>query len=151
MRLALIRHAIAQPGENDFARALTGKGRRRFKRVVEGLERLGCEFDACLHSPKVRALETAELLRPLVTGPTTPTPLLARAPTGALLERLKGEQLALVGHEPHLSRLLAWLTTGRVDQDGAFDFKKGGVALLEGTPHPGSMRLLALLPPRLFR
>jgi phosphohistidine phosphatase len=151
MQLTLVRHAIAEDGPDDFARPLSQRGRKRFKQVVRGLDDLGVRFSACLHSPRVRALETAELLADLVDGSLSATPLLAEAPSPALLEALRGEHLVVVGHEPHLSRLLAWLTTGAASGGEAFELKKGAVAQLEGTPTPGGMRLVALLPPRLFR
>jgi phosphohistidine phosphatase len=151
MQLTLVRHAIAEDGPDDFARPLSRRGRKRFKQVVRGLDRLGVRFSACLHSPRVRALETAELLADLVDGALTATPLLAEAPSPALLEALRGDHLAIVGHEPHLSRLLAWLTTGAANAGEAFELKKGAVAQLEGTPTPGGMRLVALLPPSVFR
>jgi phosphohistidine phosphatase len=150
MQLALVRHALAEAGDDDFARPLSRKGRRRFKQVVTGLEGLGLHFERVLHSPKVRALETAELLGPLAEGLEV-TALLAEPPTPALLDALQGEALALVGHEPWLSMLLCWLTTGLPEHAPAFALRKGGVALLEGTPEPRGMRLLAFLPPRALR
>jgi phosphohistidine phosphatase len=150
MNLALVRHALAEDGDDDFSRPLSRKGRRRFREVVEGLEGLGLHFERVLHSPKLRALETAELLSTVADGLEV-TALLAEAPSPALLEALTGQTLALVGHEPWLSRLLAWLTTGEAELAPHFALRKGGVALLEGTPVPKGMRLKALLPPRVLR
>ena len=150
MDLALIRHAPAAEGADDASRPLTRKGRRRFKAVVHRLDALGLHFDAVLHSPKLRALETAELLAPLADRLEV-TALLAQPPSPTLLEALKGKTLAVVGHEPWLSRLLAWLATGQAELGEHFTLRKGGVALLEGTPVPKGMRLAALLPPRVLR
>ena len=62
-----------------------------------------------------------------------------------------GETVAVVGHEPWLSELIAWLVVGEpADGDARFRMKKGGVAQLRGTPRPGRMQLRALLPPKLF-
>lgn len=150
MDLALVRHAIAEDGDDDFSRPLSRKGRRRFQEVVEGLGGLGLHFERVLHSPKLRALETAELLSPLADQLEVTT-LLAEAPSPALLEALAGQTMALVGHEPWLSQLLAWLTAGETGLAPHFALRKGGVALLEGTPVPKGMRLTALLPPRVLR
>lgn len=150
MNLALVRHAPAEAGDDDFSRPLSRKGRRRFREVVDGLEELGLHFERVLHSPKLRALETAELLSPLADQLEV-TALLAEAPSPALLEALTGDTVALVGHEPWLSRLLAWLTVGDAALGPHFALRKGGVALLEGTPVPKGMRLAALLPPRVLR
>ncbi|HEY1086687.1 MAG TPA: histidine phosphatase family protein [Archangium sp.] len=150
MQLTLIRHAIAEPGADDAARPLTKKGRRRFERAVETLDELGVRFDRVLHSPKRRAVETAELLAPILDGELVSTPLLARAPGVELWALLTSERLGVVGHEPHLSALLSWLITGEAD-GSAFELKKGGVAQLEGEPSPGGMKLKALFTPRVLR
>lgn len=151
MRLALIRHAIAEEGPDDAARPLSKDGRRRFRREVEALEALGVRFSRVLHSPKRRAVESAELLRPLVDGALVEEPLLAHAPSEELLESLEGEDVALVGHEPHLSTLLAMLVSGDRTLGARVELKKGAVALLEGEPKAGGMALLALLPPKVLR
>lgn len=150
MELTLIRHAIAEDGEDDAARPLSKKGRRRFEATVEALGGLGLTFERVLHSPKRRAVETARLLLPLCEGQLQPTPLLAKEPGVELWELLEGERLAVVGHEPHLSALLSWLVTGQ--PTGAhFELRKGGVAQLEGEPEPAGMKLCALLTPKVLR
>ncbi len=151
MRLTLIRHAIAEEGADDAARPLSPEGRKRFAREVEGLEALGVRLGRVLHSPKLRALETAELLAGLAPGGLEVSALLAHAPSQALLDALGGDDLALVGHEPHLSTLLAWLVSGDRTLGAHVELKKGAVAVLEGEPRPGGMELVALLPPKVLR
>ncbi len=112
---------------------------------------MGVCFDRIYHSPKLRAVQTAELLTPLLEeGQTQVTPHLAEPPSEALLNTLEGSSVALVGHEPWLSSLCAWLLVGS-PQGESFPFKKGGVAHLEGHPRPGQMRLLGFWSPRLLR
>lgn len=151
MNLYLVRHAVARDGEDDDARPLTPKGARRFAQAVEGLDALGVSVERVLHSPKLRAVETAELLEPVLDGHTEVTPLLARTPDAELLALLAGADAAAVGHEPWLGALCAWLVTGDPARGAAFPFKKGGVARLEGEPRPGAMRLLWLATPRMLR
>jgi phosphohistidine phosphatase len=154
MRLYLIRHAAASPrapGVPDATRPLTPRGRARFRRAVEGLRRLGVRFDALRHSPLRRAVETAELLAPLVDGGTFATPNLARAPGAALLAEIRGESVALVGHEPMLSSLAAWLVLGDKTAGAKFAVKKGAALVLDGAPRPGAMQLAASLPPKALR
>jgi phosphohistidine phosphatase len=150
MELFLIRHATAADGDDDDARALTRKGRERFDEVVALLDALGVRFDRVLHSPKLRAVQTAERLSALVDGPFEVTNHLVGAPSKALLAACVGDRVALVGHEPRLSALLAWLVTGDAD-GGAFELKKGAVACLAGEPTPGGMTLRWLLPPKVAR
>jgi phosphohistidine phosphatase len=153
MELFVIRHAIAVPGSMllaDADRPLTPKGRARFTQAVLGLQRLKVRFDRLYHSPWLRAAETAELLAPVLDGKAVCSPALARAPSQALLDALVGERVALVGHEPWMGELVAWLTTGAPD-GSVFAFKRGGIAWLEGQPQPGRMVLQAFLPPKVLR
>ena len=154
MELFVIRHAIAVPGSMllaDAERPLTPQGRERFAQAVLGLQRLKIRFDRLYHSPWRRAAETAELLAPVLTGKAVDSPALARAPSQDLLETLIGERVALVGHEPWMGELVAWLTTGAPSDGSVFAFKRGGVACLEGPPQPGQMVLQAFLPPKVLR
>lgn len=160
MRLHLVRHAPAIARgvlRRDAARPLTPQGRRRFEDEVRALARLGVRLDVVLHSPWLRAVETADLLAPLVrsgrrsAGRFAVTPLLARRPTRALLAEIRGRTVAVVGHEPWLSALAAWLVTGRRDEAPRFALKKGGVLVLDGEPAPGAMRIAAAYPPATLR
>jgi phosphohistidine phosphatase len=154
MELFVIRHAIAVPGSMllaDADRPLSPKGRMRFSQAVMGLQRLKIRFDRLYHSPWLRAVEPAELLAPVLAGKAVDSPALARAPSQELLETLIGERVALVGHEPWMGELVAWLTTGALSDGSAFAFKRGGVAWLEGPLQPGQMVLQAFLPPKVLR
>jgi phosphohistidine phosphatase len=154
MELFIIRHAIAVPGSillADADRPLTPKGRKRFSQAVLGLQRLKVRFDRLYHSPWLRAVETAELLAPVLDGIAVSSPALARPPSPDLLDAVVGTRVALVGHEPWMGELVAWLTTGTPPHGGVFAFKRGGVAWLGGQPQPGQMVLQAFLPPKVLR
>ncbi len=155
MTLTLVRHAIATDGADDDRRPLSGKGRRRFARVVRALARMEMRFDVLAHSPKLRALQTAEALVPRLRaeGSTTVLDQLTEAPSTQLIETLAtwDGDVAVVGHEPHLSALLAWLVTASPADGAAFRLAKGGVAVLEGPVASGAMTLTLLLTPRLVR
>lgn len=153
MELYLVRHAIAEPftpGRPDEARALTAKGRLRFRRCVQGLRALDVSFDLLLHSPLLRAVQTAEELAGLVKGSIEETLHLAQAPSTELLARLvELPSAALVGHEPWMSDLMGLLLVGEGGL-AQVAFKKGAVAWLRGEPRPGGMELVAFLPPRVL-
>ena len=157
MDIYVIRHAIAEPRGpevDDTLRDITGKGRDRFRKVVEGLGAMGVAFDRVLTSPWRRALETAILLAPLATDEPEVTEALAEPPDPDFLAGLETEEetvVALVGHEPWTSEIVAWLTTGNPSDADAFVMKKGGVAWLSGEPRPAGMALKALIPPKVFR
>lgn len=154
MHIFLIRHGIAEPrerGRKDSARALTPKGVARMEAITRGLERLGVRFDRLYHSPWKRAVQTADVLAPLVDGDRISTDRLAEPPSVELLDEIEGDRVALVGHEPWISDLLSLLVLGSIDAGASFAFKKGGVAWLEGGPERGACELCALLPPRVLR
>ncbi len=150
VELYLIRHAEAEDRAargGDEARALTVKGRREFARVADALGARKVEFDQLLHSPLLRAVETANLLARLVRGETRVSLELARDPSPELLASCTGLRVALVGHEPWMSELCAWLVTGDRRLAGNFLFRKGGVARLDGDAKPGRMRVAWFAPP----
>lgn len=138
MRLLIVRHAIAvphgTPGIPDEERPLTDDGRRKFRRVARGMATLVRRPAALLTSPHLRARQTAELLAEAWKRiEPQPEPSLASgdfAGLEAVLARYRPEQLvAIVGHEPHLSGLLAHLVDARAPE--RFAFRKGGAALVE--------------------
>jgi phosphohistidine phosphatase len=152
--LWLVRHAPAEDAADDDVRALSERGRKRFARAALGLDALALEFDQLWTSPLLRARQTAELLSEHARGEPRVVDALAAAPDGELLDALAscpGTCLALVGHEPWLSQLAAWLVFGSREAGAGLAFKKGGLAWLSGTPRPGGMRLRAFLPPRVLR
>ncbi|WP_242345391.1 phosphohistidine phosphatase SixA [Anaeromyxobacter terrae] len=162
MELLLVRHAIAartsSRGESaDARRPLTAEGRRRMVRGARGLAALVAELDGVFPSPLVRAVETARIVADAY-GLTPEEGLPALAPDRPpqeviawLCARRRDGTVALVGHEPHLSRLAALLVAG--DPEPLFTFRKGGACLLtlDGTPRPGGARLRWLATAKVLR
>ena len=143
MQLYVIRHGIAGPSaRSDADRELTAEGRRRLQAEARALELIGVRLDRLLHSPLVRAVQTAELLDPLLApgGTRQAFEPLAHEPSTALFEELGGGAVALVGHEPWQSRLAGWLVSGE-RHGGGFALKPGGVIALEGSAAPAGMVL----------
>jgi phosphohistidine phosphatase len=159
LELLLIRHGIAADrgawSGRDEDRPLTPDGIRRFRQAALGLARVGQPPDAVFTSPVRRARETAEIAASAWgLGQPTDAPALAWGDLGEIDELLATQSrsgvYALVGHEPHLSELLAHLVGSKRAERLAF--KKGGAArlALPGRPTDGG-RLLWLLPPRVLR
>ncbi len=156
MDLFVIRHAIAEAadtGQADADRALTDDGERKMRQVVKGLRRLDIEFDRILTSPWRRAAQTALLLQPLCDEPPLATDLLAQPPRAELLALIAemSETTAVVGHEPWLGELVAWLAFGDTRHGDALMLKKGGVVWLDGSSVPAGMTVRAILPPSVLR
>jgi phosphohistidine phosphatase SixA len=126
MRLFLVRHAEAAPGEPDELRPLTPAGRA----VARDLgERLASERpDAVVSSPLLRARETAEQIA-RAAGLTPETD--ERLAPGATAEDVqalvagRGDTVVAIGHQPDCSAIVLALT-GR-----ELDFAPGAVRELQ--------------------
>jgi phosphohistidine phosphatase len=137
MEVFLVRHgdAIARDGTSDAFRPLTEKGRRRFRKTARSFARLGCEVELILTSPLVRAVQTAEILAGEVPhGDVDVLEQLdprfdAQELLRALRKRANGSgSVALVGHEPQISSVLAALAG--VDAE-TLRVKKGAIVRLQ--------------------
>jgi phosphohistidine phosphatase len=136
----LLRHGEAEDGDgDDAARRLTEKGERQGRDAGVALRAIGAGIEACLASPKVRALETARLACEALGVQVEVTEALRGGPFDALdLAAGRGEVL-LVGHEPDFSAEVGRLTGANVA------LKKGEVAVIDGSV------LVALLRPKEIR
>ena len=163
MEVYLLRHGIAQDRDpkkypDDRLRPLTVEGLERMREIVRGMLKLGIEFDAVFDSGFTRARQTTEVVTDayrIDSADIEATPALEpeRNPAEvlALLETNKtAKRVLLVGHEPHLSLTLAFLTGGR-DGD-AFDFKKGAIARVDiHSLKKAGGTLMYLVPPKVLR
>jgi phosphohistidine phosphatase len=134
----LLRHGDAADGSPDAERPLTEKGRAQSRAAGAALQALGIELDACLTSPKVRALDTARIACEELNG-VEPTlePKLSGGPFDAeALAAGLGDNVLLVGHDPDFSSAVHALTGAQVR------LKKGGLAGIE------EGELMVLLRPR---
>ena len=126
MRLLIVRHAEAAPGDPDELRPLTAAGREHARELGRRLRAEGLAPDAVVTSPLLRARETATALglgEPEVDERLAPgaTPLDVRE--AALL---RGETVVVVGHQPDCGRAAAALAGGPEPP-----FPPCGTALLE--------------------
>lgn len=155
-----MRHAIAEERgaawPDDDVRPLTRDGIRKWRRGAAGFVTLVPDLDLVLTSPLLRARQTADILqsklptRPPVEqfdvlAPDHPPAAIVRA----LRQRGAPARVALVGHEPSLSRLGATL----LRLDGALSLRKGSVLAVAimglGARGPGRLEWFAT--PRMLR
>ena len=158
MNLYLLRHGVAaakdDPAfESDGERPLTKKGIKKFRKAARGIVRLGVSFDAILSSPLIRARQTADLLAEAVSQESCVDEMPALAPDSSP-EQLLGElsivegkeHVMLVGHEPLLGKLAAFLVNGKNNSESVIPLKKGGICRIEieAVPptQPGQMHWL---------
>lgn len=131
--LWFLRHAEAADGLPDDERPLTDRGARQAESVGRSLARLGAQIDVCLTSPKLRAVQTAELAcEPLGVTPTI-EPALAGEPFDVHeLIMGRGENILLVGHDPSFSLTVHDLTgaQARLRKGGLAGIAKGELVVL---------------------
>ena len=142
-QLFLVRHAIAaersEKWPDDAKRPLTHQGAARMGTAAEGLSAMGVKPDVVIASPFVRAEQTADILVKCLGGDARLVTAPALAPGGspaavaeAVATLAKGRSIALVGHEPGLGELAAWLVGARQP----LPFKKGGVCRIDVAEWP---------------
>jgi phosphohistidine phosphatase len=142
VNLYLLRHGIAaEPGtpgiKTDAERPLVPKGEQRLRAAAAAMEKMDLSFDVIVSSPFLRAKQTAEIVAKILKLEKRLTISSDLVPGGnpqALIRQLNDlkpapENILLVGHEPHLSRLIALLATG--DTVAAIEMKKGSLCKLE--------------------
>jgi phosphohistidine phosphatase len=129
MRVYLVRHAEAAPGEPDELRALTVAGRAASRELGERLAAEGVRPAAVLSSPLLRARETAaELARAFGAEAETDERLAPGATAETLRDAVagRGDVAVAVGHQPDCGEIAAEVT-------GAAEppFPPAGLAVLE--------------------
>jgi phosphohistidine phosphatase len=164
MELLIVRHAVAFPRNakrwpDDSDRPLTAEGAKRARRAAAGLKRVAARPALVLTSPLVRARDTAAILAQAARWPQA-VECEALSPAGSpdeVLEALRHQGakvncVAVVGHQPHLGRLLALCVRGSA-RPGAFELKKSAVARVrfEGPARVGQGVLTWMLAPRVLR
>ena len=155
----LVRHAIAEERGPDYPddtkRPVSPRGRRRMKDAARGFAELDPGVDLILTSPLVRAVQTAEILsRELSDASLGLCPALApdHRPEEVAAELARASAkgaIALVGHEPGMGELAAWL----IGASSPLPFKKGGIARLDVTRLPPGQdgTLVWMATPRMLR
>jgi phosphohistidine phosphatase len=110
MRLLIVRHAEAAPGEPDELRPLTPHGREQARSLGERLRSEGLVPDAVLTSPLRRALETAYALD--LVEPAADERLAPGATPARVLDAVRdcGGTVLVVGHQPDCGRVAAALS-----------------------------------------
>jgi len=177
MELVLVRHAAAFERDShrwpdDALRPLTPAGRHKFRDVAKGIRKLLPCVDVLLTSSLIRATETGQILHECARWPAAQVcdALVPGRPTAAVFAALRkvlegdgipgndtlGDEphrrVALVGHEPQISRLLSASIAG-ASEDVWCDFRKGALAVIEfeRAAAPGCGRLLWFATPSLIR
>jgi len=127
MKLYLVRHADAVPGDPDELRPLSDAGREQARAL--GVRLKEESVDLVLTSPLLRARETGEGLGRATGSPTQTDPRLAPGATAEAVRAAvagRGERVVVVGHQPDCGRVAAALTGGAEPS-----FPPGGMIVID--------------------
>ncbi len=140
MKLVVVRHAAAvdrSPEVSEESRYLSPEGRVFFRKTARTMLKNGIEPGIILTSPLVRAVQTADILGETLSfsGPIVVREELRPGFDVADLHQLLDDyrsvdELVLVGHEPDLGDIVAFLTS----RPGGVNFRKGTAFRLKIDP-----------------
>jgi phosphohistidine phosphatase len=129
VRLYLVRHADAAPGEPDALRPLTAHGHQQARELGARLAAEGAGGAAVLTSPLLRARETADEIARVLRTTAEPDERLAPGATADAVRDAavdRGDKVVAVGHQPDCGRIAAELTAGPEPH-----FPKAGVVTID--------------------
>jgi phosphohistidine phosphatase len=155
--LHLLRHADAGDptawAGDDAARPLSERGRRQSKRLGRALAAIGFRPDLLITSPKVRSVETADIVASMLEASLAVDDRLAGPLDLSMVDAILAshgdpDRPVLVGHDPDLSELVAVLCAA-----AGVPMRKGTFARIEvDRPlQPGAGTLRWLVPPDLVK
>lgn len=141
MPLYLVQHGKCLPREVDPDRPLSPEGKGEVRRIAGVAGGYGVNVSRILHSGKMRARETAEILAGILRpedgmGETSGLDPLDDPADWAAAADPAG-RLMLVGHLPFMERLAALMVTGSPARP-VFRFQNGGIVCLD--IYPGTAR-----------
>lgn len=153
MRLIFLRHGIAEghfslDQDADFERELTSDGIKRLQKTLDLFKTHQENIDVIFSSPLARAVQTAEIFwtyyqdsdlelmsdLDILDDPRHLVEYISFLPTDGTY--------AFVGHDPHITKVVAALLALHPEHD-FMTIKKGGICVLEGGMWKGfTMELL---------
>jgi len=121
MRLYIVQHGDSLPKDVNPDRPLSDQGRADIQRLTEWLLSHNVQIAQILHSGKIRARETAEILRPLLTSPSQIYKRQGLAPNDSpetFLHQLRDREkdTLVAGHMPFVARAVSQALTGAPDR-----------------------------------
>jgi len=156
MKLIFLRHGLAEghfslKQEEDFERELTLDGVKRLHKTLKLFKKIQSNVDVIFSSPLIRAVQTAELFwsyykqsdlelmadLDILDDPRHLVEYISFLPSDGVY--------AFVGHDPHLTKVIAALLALHPEHD-FMTIKKGGVCILEGGMWKGFTMELLLQP-----
>jgi len=135
MKLYLMQHGRPVAKEENPERPLTSQGIDDVKKMAEFLEKYGVRVSRVLHSGKTRAKQTAEIIISRLNPGEEPIEQQGLSPMDDAknifeqINKVDEEDMMIVGHQPHLGRLISLLIVGS-ESVSVVAFQQGGVVCL---------------------
>jgi phosphohistidine phosphatase len=134
MALYLVQHGKSLPADVDPDQGLSADGVAETERVARMAKDAGLSVKGILHSGKLRARRTAELLAASLAPPDGANPAQGLSPLDDVAPWMTclnpDSDLMLVGHLPFLERLAALLVSGSIERP-VIKFQNSGIVCLD--------------------
>ena len=133
MKLYLVQHGNSLSKEENPECPLSDKGEQDVQRMSSHIKKINVNVERLLHSTKLRAKQTAEILAPAVSA--TPEEMVGLKPMDSVeeiqakLAQWEGDTM-LVGHLPFMSKMVS-LLLGRNPDTPTVQYQQGSVVCLE--------------------
>ena len=149
MTIYLVQHAEAKRKEEDPTRPLSEKGLSDIDKISQFLRGKEIRVSRILHSGRLRAKQTAEKLGEVISSLEEVKETDGLAPLddpNIWGERLRGDvnDVMLVGHLPHLSRLAALLLTDDPNHEVIRFGMSGVICLAKGEEGSWSIQWMVI-------
>ena len=134
MKIYLVQHALSVSKEEDSSRYLSGRGIADIRKVAAFVQQMDITVHQIVHSGKMRALQTAQVLEEHVKVETEITEsdgLASMDDPQIWCDRLAShsQDIMLVGHLPHMSGLASLLLGSNAGRD-LITFEMGCIVCL---------------------
>lgn len=156
MKLIFLRHGLAEghfsmDQDADFERELTGEGIKRLHMTFKQFKKVEPSIDVIFSSPLARSVQSAEIFwtyykdadlelmagLDILDNPKNLVEYISFLPTDGCY--------AFVGHDPHITKVIAALLSLHPEHD-FMTLKKGGICVLDGGMWQGFMMELLFSP-----
>ncbi len=154
MNIYLVQHGKPVPKEQNPDKSLSDRGRDDVMKMADFLKKIGIEVETVFHSGKTRAKQTAEIISSKINPGKESQKREGLSPLDdvkIIAEEIKKGQkdFMIVGHLPHMGKLVSFLTTGS-DSSQVVNFQQGGVVCLRTNEEEKNWAIAWMLVPEII-
>ena len=154
MNIYLMQHGKPVPKEKNPDKPLSDRGRDDVDKMAGFLKKAGIQVETIFHSGKTRARQTAEIISSKINPGKESQKREGLSPLDdvkIIAEEIKQGQkdFMIVGHLPHMGKLVSFLTTGS-DSSQVVRFQQGGVVCLRTNEEEKNWAIAWMLVPEII-